>query len=123
MINPELGHTLLFVANPIKSGEFYQMVFGMPPVEQSPTFVMFILKNGVKLGLWSRYTALPRVDALPGALELSFAADDIDGLFQELGKKGVTILQAPTDMDFGRTFVFLDLDGHRIRIHKLHERE
>ena len=29
---------------------------------------------------------------------------------------GVKILQPPTDMDFGRTFVALDPDGHRLRV-------
>jgi len=28
----------------------------------------------------------------------------------------VSILQGPTDMEFGRTFVGLDPDGHRLRI-------
>jgi predicted enzyme related to lactoylglutathione lyase len=32
-----------------------------------------------------------------------------------------TVAQKPTDMDFGRTFVVLDPDGHRIRVYKLHE--
>jgi hypothetical protein len=28
----------------------------------------------------------------------------------------VSIIQEPTDMDFGRTFVGLDPDGHRVRV-------
>jgi predicted enzyme related to lactoylglutathione lyase len=31
-------------------------------------------------------------------------------------KRGLTIAQAPTSMDFGRTFVVLDPDGHRLRV-------
>lgn len=119
MFQPNLGFTLLFVANPQKSSLFYKEVLGLTPIEESPTFVMFLLANGVMLGLWSKYTAEPRVDASPGALEICFPAEDVDALYEEWGKKHVTIAQKPTDMDFGRTFVVLDPDGHRIRIYKL----
>jgi hypothetical protein len=60
MFIANLGFVLLFVANPQKSGLFYQELFDMKPIEESPTFVMFALKNGVMLGLWSKYTAEPR---------------------------------------------------------------
>lgn len=121
MFNPTLGFTLLFVANPQKSSLFYQEVLGLKPIEESPTFVMFALKNGVMLGLWSKYTAEPRVDALAGALEICFPAENVDVLYEEWGKKHLTVAQKPTNMDFGRTFVVLDPDGHRIRVYKLHE--
>lgn len=119
--NPQLGFVLLFVANPLKSSLFYQDILGIKPIEESPTFVMFALSNGVMLGLWSKYTAEPRVEAPAGAMDICFATDNVDALFEAWGKKHVTIAQKPTDMDFGRTFVALDLDGHRIRIYKLHE--
>lgn len=121
MFTANLGFVLLFVANPQKSGLFYQELFDMKPIEESPTFVMFALKNGVMLGLWSKYTAEPRVEAPAGALEVCFPADDVDALYEAWGKKHLTIAQKPTDMDFGRTFVVLDPDGHRIRIYKLFE--
>lgn len=92
----------------------------MKPIEESPTFVMFALKNGVMLGLWSKYTAEPRVEVPPGALEVCFPSDNVDALYELWGQKHVTIAQKPTEMDFGRTFVALDPDGHRIRIYKLH---
>lgn len=122
MFNPSLGFVLLFVANPQKSSLFYQDILGIKPIEESPTFVMFALPNGVMLGLWSKYTAEPRVEASAGAMDICFAADDVDAMFEAWGKKHVTMAQKPTDMDFGRTFVALDPDGHRIRIYKLHER-
>jgi hypothetical protein len=36
------------------SSLFYQEILGQKPIEESPTFVMFTLKNGVMLGLWSK---------------------------------------------------------------------
>lgn len=119
MLTPSIGFILLFVENPQKSGLFYQDILGIKPVEESPTFVLFALHNGVMLGLWSRYTAEPRVEAPAGAQEVCFAADDVDALYDSWGKKRLTVIQKPTDLDFGRTFVIVDPDGHRIRVYKL----
>lgn len=116
-----LGFVLLFVENPLKSGLFYADLLERKPVEESPTFVMFALDNGVMLGLWSKYTAEPRVERIGGASEICFPSQDVDSLYEKWGKKRVTVAQKPTDLDFGRTFVVLDPDGHRIRAYKLHE--
>ncbi len=121
MFTPRLGFALLFVTNPQASSLFYQKLFCVKPIEESPTFVMFAMENGVMLGLWSKYTAEPRVEATPGASELCFQVEDVDSLYEEWGKLLVTVAQKPTDLDFGRTFVVLDPDGHRIRVCKLHE--
>ena len=121
MFKPELGFVLLFVNNPIESAKFYSKLFNIKPVEEAPTFALFILSHGVKLGLWSRYTAEPLVTAQPGTSEICFASDDVDALYNMWGAQGITMIQKPTDMDFGRTFVILDPDGHRIRIYKLLE--
>lgn len=123
MVNSHLGYVLLFVANPLKSAEFYSDLFNLKPREESPTFALFVLPNGIKLGLWSRYTAEPRVDAFPGAVEICFPAEIVDDVYDIIGKKNVTVVQKPTDMDFGRTFVFLDLDGHRIRMYTMHKKQ
>lgn len=119
MFSANLGFVLLFVENPQKSVRFYQELFEMQPIEESATFAMFALNNGVMLGLWSKYTAEPRVEAPAGALEICFPTNDVDALYAAWGKKRVTVAQKPTDMDFGRTFVVLDPDGHRIRAYKL----
>lgn len=121
MFNPTLGFILLFVSNPMESSLFYQRILNLKPQEESPTFVMFILENGIALGLWSKYTAEPRVDSPAGAMEVCFPVEDVDSTYTDLGNKGVTITQKPTEMDFGRTFVFLDPDGHRIRFYNLRE--
>jgi catechol 2,3-dioxygenase-like lactoylglutathione lyase family enzyme len=118
MFTPTLSFVLLFVSNPQKSSLFYQDLLGIKPVEESPTFTLFALSNGIMLGLWSKYTAEPLVTAPPGAMEICFPVDDVDRLYEEWGKKQVTVAQKPTDMDFGRTFVILDPDGHRIRAYK-----
>ncbi len=49
---PTLNYILLAVADPAASARFYSRLLGIEPVENSPTFVLFVLPNGVKLGLW-----------------------------------------------------------------------
>lgn len=119
MFKPLLGFVLLFVENPQKSSLFYQDIFGIKPIEGSPTFVLFSLDNGVMFGLWSNHTVEPPVKVPGGGMEICFPTEDVDGLYEEWGAKHVTIAQKPTDMEFGRTFVALDPDGHRIRAYAL----
>lgn len=121
MIVPKLGFVLLFVENPTLSGAFYKKILGREPIEAHPTFQLFQLANDVQLGLWSRYTAEPHVSITGGGAEISFAEDDVDDVYERFKQHGIPIIQTPTDMDFGRTFVALDPDGHRIRIYRLHE--
>lgn len=122
MINPKLGYVLLFVQNPLVSADFYKKILGLVPVELSSTFALFILNNGVKLGLWSYKTAEPKVTAQAGAMEITFIDEDVDKIYQEWVNLSIPIIQVPTEMDFGRTFVALDPDGHRIRICKMKEK-
>ena len=111
---------ILYVDNPSVSADFYAGLLGKTPVESSPTFAMFILESGLKLGLWSRHTVEPASPAAAGGGgELGFPVPDNDtvhSLFADWGKRGLEIIQRPTEMDFGFTFVALDPDGHRLRV-------
>jgi len=54
-----------------------------------------------------------------GGSEICFTVLDdkaVDETHTDWRKRGLTIAQAPTAMDFGRTFVALDPDGHRLRV-------
>ena len=51
-----------------------------------------------------------------GGSEIAFMVADVDAVHTDWLSRGLTILQAPTDMDFGRTFVAVDPDGHRLRV-------
>lgn len=116
---PDPNFILLYVDNPPASARFYADLLGKPPVESSPTFAMFALESGVRLGLWSRHTVQPATGASPGAGELAFAVADKDAvqkLYAEWSARELRIVQTPTDLDFGHTFVALDPDGHRLRV-------
>ncbi len=116
-----LSMILLFVKKPVESAHFYRMLLGCEPVEEHPTFALFVLKNGMQLGVWLKDEVEPSVSAPAGGSEIAFTVEDVDLMYSDLLKKGVKFAQLPTDMDFGRTCVALDLDGHRIRLYKLHK--
>lgn len=110
---------LLFVDSPPASADFYASLLGRPAVESSPTFAMFALESGLMLGLWSRHTVQPAATAGGGGGELAFTVADakaVQAMHADWSKRGLRIAQAPTDMDFGHTFVALDPDGHRLRV-------
>ncbi|MBL0337906.1 MAG: VOC family protein [Rhodospirillaceae bacterium] len=110
---------ILYVTNPTASATFYQNLLGYAPVEASPTFVMFALKSGFMLGLWAKHTVEPVPTSANGASELVFAVENqqtVDQVSKEWKKRGLKIMQSPTTMDFGYTFVAADLDGHRLRV-------
>jgi catechol 2,3-dioxygenase-like lactoylglutathione lyase family enzyme len=112
-----LNYLLLAVANPAKSAELYTKLLGVEPVENSPTFVLYVLPNGVKIGLWIKDEIEPKAKPA-GGVEISFTEDSkaaVDATYEAWKRIGAKIVQEPTTMDFGYTFVAEDLDGHRLR--------
>ena len=116
---PQANLVILYVDSPPASAEFYADLLGERPIESSPTFAMLALGKHMRLGLWSRHTVEPRAIATAGGGEICFHADSAEALnetYLQWRAKGLTMAQAPCDMDFGRTFVALDPDGHRLRV-------
>ncbi|MBV8047751.1 MAG: VOC family protein [Paludibacterium sp.] len=117
------NYVLLYVDNPAQSAAFYRWLLDRQPVESSPTFALFVLDSGVKLGLWSKHTVEPAATAAGGGGELAFSVADDDAvraLFAAWRAKDLPILQPLTEMDFGYTFVAEDPDGHRLRVFAPH---
>lgn len=113
---PDLSLVILYVDDPAASTAFYADLLGQAPGEQSPTFAMFPLPSGIGLGLWSRHTVEPAAAAGGGGGEIAFMAADVDAVHADWSAKGLAIAQPPTELDFGRAFVALDPDGHRLRV-------
>jgi catechol 2,3-dioxygenase-like lactoylglutathione lyase family enzyme len=116
---PNFSFVLLYVESPPASASFYANRLGRPVIESSPTFAMLPLVDGVMLGLWSRSTVEPAATARAGAGEVAFTVEDVaavNATHADWKKRGLTILQAPVQMDFGHTFVASDPDGHRLRV-------
>lgn len=109
---------ILYVDSPAASANFYEKLLGNKPVEASPTFALFALQSGLMLGLWSKHTVEPAAMAAGGGAELAFALDnrhELGELYAKWKSQELPIIQEPTLMDFGHTFVALDPDGHRLR--------
>lgn len=110
---------LLHVESPAVSARFYEGLLGTPALEQSPTFAMFALPSGARLGLWSRQTVEPPTTARGGAAEIAMVAPSaaaVDAIHAAWSERGIAILQPPSALDFGRTFTAADPDGHRLRV-------
>ncbi|UPG72803.1 VOC family protein [Roseomonas gilardii subsp. gilardii] len=113
---PQLDLTILHVASATDSAAFYARLLGQAPEEASATFALFRSGPGAGIGLWQRDGVEPSSAGAPGNSELAFLAPDVDAVHAEWAAAGVTILQPPTDMDFGRCFTAQDPDGHRLRV-------
>ena len=110
---------ILHVDSPPASEAFYVKLLACPPVQASPTFVMFALSPALMLGLWSRHTVEPAAAVAVGGTELAITVDGpdaVDATHAAWSGLGLTILASPADADFGRSFVAVDPDGHRLRV-------
>ncbi|QKW58516.1 VOC family protein [Stenotrophomonas sp. NA06056] len=111
---------LQYVRDVATSATFYSDILGKAPVEQSPGFALFLLGDGVALGLWQRDGVQPPVSAEAGAAELAMVVanpDEVQQLHDAWRSLGVQITQAPVTLEFGHTFVGVDPDGHRLRVY------
>lgn len=112
--------TILYVENVQRSVDYYGPLFEREPVEMSEGFALFVSESGAKFGLWAKDDVLPpSKDVEAGSMEVVLEVGNVMTLqinhtkWRELG---VNIIQEPTQMDFGTTFVGLDPDGHRLRV-------
>jgi catechol 2,3-dioxygenase-like lactoylglutathione lyase family enzyme len=116
---PDPNFVILYVADPRRSVAFWSEILGHPPIEVADTFAMLAMTDGVMLGLWSHQTLAPAASAGPGGSELAITVATpaaVDETHAAWAAKGVPVLLPPTDLDFGRSFVVADPDGHRLRV-------
>jgi predicted lactoylglutathione lyase len=116
---PDFTFLLLHVKDHAASAALYHALLDIPVVEQKSDIAILPLRDGVMLGLWSRETVAPKSTGQSGASEIAFAvadAETVETMHADWKKRGVAIIQAPTQMSFGTTFVAADDDGHRLRV-------
>jgi len=118
-MQPPKHMILLYVADPIASLKFYEMILGTKAIDAAPTFAMLPMNEATILGLWIESGVKPPSNAKAGATELGFHLGDrpaVDDEFNKWKSNGVSIALERTKLDFGYTFVGLDPDGHRLRV-------
>ncbi len=116
---PEFNFLLLHVADHAASAALYHEILGIPVIELKSDIAILPLRDGVMLGLWSRETVEPQSSRQSGGSEVAFAVADaaaVEAMHADWKQRGLTIIQAPTHMTFGTTFVAVDPDGHRLRV-------
>lgn len=117
MLSPNL--ILLYVEDPEKSAAFYTRLFGREPVAAYPSYVAYALENGLTFSLWSTRAANFVSSGSGHRMEIAFMVTDdvdVDRLHTAWRAAGVEIEQEPMTAVFGRTFVAVDPDGHRLRV-------
>ena len=70
-------------------------------------------------GLWSREDVQPATESGIGGSEVCVLVADavaVRATYEAWRKRGLEIVQEPTEMNFGSTFVAVDPDGHRLRV-------
>lgn len=116
-------HTvLLYVSSPEASARFYANLLGLEPAFVSPPFALFKLASGTELGLWDPTVIQPAPEGGPGGGELGFkaaSAEEVDATHEAWKARGATITLPPTSLGFGRSFVAVDPDGHRLRVYAM----
>ena len=113
---------LLYVTDPQESAGYYASLLECEPMDASPTFVMFALPSGLRLGLWRKDGVDPSPVAPGGGQEIGIHVQDpdsVDAMHKTWSEKGAVITMPPTDLDFGRSFVATDPDGHRLRVYSV----
>jgi catechol 2,3-dioxygenase-like lactoylglutathione lyase family enzyme len=120
-MTPQPNFTLLYVENAAASEAFYSTLLARKPVQSSPNFALFVTDAGLRLGMWTRHLVEPTPSAAagPGGAEIVLPVEEpgsVDATHAVWKSLGLRIVQEPTEMDFGRTFVALDPDGHRLRV-------
>ncbi|KOV90119.1 VOC family protein [Nocardia sp. NRRL S-836] len=102
------------------AAEFYETRLGLRRAAVSPPGAVVFATTPVPFAV---RTPLPGVDLdsvspRPGAgIALWLAAEDAQSVHDDLAAAGVTIVGAPVDGPFGRTFTFADPDGYAVTVH------
>lgn len=109
---------ILYVEDTARSAAFFHTLFQAPVVEQSSNFALLALPGGLMLGLWARHDVKPAASPAGGfELGITLESDaDVDAALDEARKAGAKVVQSPTRLDFGYTFLAASPDGHLIRV-------
>ncbi|OZF36393.1 VOC family protein [Rhodococcus sp. 14-2483-1-2] len=100
------------------SADFYESRLGLVRAPQAPPGAVVFTTSPIPLAVRN---PAPGTDLDSGQAGLGVAlwlvCDDAEALHESLVAAGVTILTAPFDGPFGKTFVLQDPDGYAVTVH------
>ena len=100
------------------SARFYTERLGLRRAAGSPPGAVVFATEPIPFAVREALADLDAVSRPGRGVALWLKADgDIDALHDDLAKRGVAIVTAPSDSPFGRTFAFADPDGYVITMH------
>jgi lactoylglutathione lyase len=100
------------------SRSFYRDVLGLDVAKDARGYVELASGSG-RLALYSRsqMSDLLKVPLSSGSSVLSFLVEDLDGIFQDVARRGAEILTPPGVMPWGRRLAFvMDPDRNVIEL-------
>jgi catechol 2,3-dioxygenase-like lactoylglutathione lyase family enzyme len=114
-----VGAITMFVDDRKRAKSFYERAFDIEPVYEDDNAVAFQFENMVvNLLVTSEAHGLIGPAVVAGSeagarFQLTIWVDDTDAVCDELGRRGVELLNGPIDRPWGlRTAAFADPDGH-----------
>lgn len=110
---------LIYVTDVERATAFYRDLFDMEPQMTTPRYVPFEVAPGVLFALWSGRADRVTPDAQRHSEVGLMVPGAVDDVFDAWTAKGATVVEAPYDDVFGRTFVVADPDGNLIRVSPL----
>lgn len=103
-----------------KAAAFYETHLGLQRAQTAPPHAVVFATEPIAFAVREPLPGLD-LDAVaprPGAgVVLWLAADDAQGLHDDLVARGVPIVAPPADGPFGRFFTFADPDGYAVTVH------
>ncbi len=103
------SYAILTTSDMERSRRFFTEQLGLTTdMEQGDTFSQFASTHGIP---WAIMQA-PEPSEI--GVEIYVSVDDVDVCYAEWSANGVNMLTEPHDAPFGRTFMFLDPDGHHL---------
>jgi catechol 2,3-dioxygenase-like lactoylglutathione lyase family enzyme len=116
-----IDYTVILVRNWVAMRSFYADVLGFPLLrELGAGWAEYqIGANTLALAQPKRLASDRPVPSGSASLQLAFkvSRDDVDRCAEELARKGVALVEPPTDQPFGhRTLFFRDPDGNLLEI-------
>jgi predicted enzyme related to lactoylglutathione lyase len=102
-----------------RSAAFYEQYLGLKRSNAGPPHAVVFETKPIAFAVRD---VAPGVDldaiAQPGqGMALWLQAPDAQGIHDALAAAGTTIVSAPVDGPFGRTFTFADPDGYQVTLH------
>ena len=97
---------------------FYEQRLGLPRAPASPPGAVVFAAQPIPFAVRDRLPATDLDAGVPGlGVAIWVKVDGAQALHDQLTAHGVTIVSAPADGPFGRTFAVSDPDGYVITLH------